>query len=338
MTSRMAGPVSMPAEPALPSLRDLLLSFENVDGASDRVAVVQVNVPPLNPLAGTTIAELHAALDAIEARPSVKAVVLAGAGPKAFVAGADIKEFLACATPGDVQRLVDRAHHAFRRLETFRVPVVAALHGFVLGGGNEIQMSCHASVAEAGALIGQPEINLFLMPGYGGTQRLTRLAEARLGDAGIREAAYLMLDGRARSASEAHALGFVDEVVPPGGRALDRALELARAHARSGRGALADAHARRARLLKTWAVPGRAFPDLTADGEVRRLLDFLAPQGRAPVAGAILGAMERGYDLGFTRGLEEEGRRFAAVCADPQLGKKGIRLFLEKRSPPLPDR
>ncbi|ALN92230.1 enoyl-CoA hydratase/isomerase family protein [Lysobacter gummosus] len=175
---------------------------------ADRGAVRQISVnrpDKLNALNAATLDALLAAFEAAEADPAVRAVVLTGAGPKAFVAGADISEMNAL-TPVQGRDFSLRGQKLMRRIEKMPKPVIAMINGFALGGGLELAMGCHLRLAADSAKIGQPEINLGLIPGFGGTQRLLRLA----GRAATLE---LCLLGAPIDAARAKELGIVNRVV-----------------------------------------------------------------------------------------------------------------------------
>ena len=175
------------------------------DGA---VAVVTINRPKvLNALDTQTLDELRRAVLALKHDDAVRAVIVTGAGEKAFVAGADINE-LALMTPDGGRDHALRGQHVFDLIEQMGKPVIAAINGFALGGGCELAMACTIRVAAATARLGQPEINLGLIPGYGGTQRLARLI-------GRGRALEVLLTGDPISADEAHRLGLVNRVVAP---------------------------------------------------------------------------------------------------------------------------
>ena len=170
------------------------------------VRLITVNRPDkLNALDAATLDALHAAFDAAAADPGVRVVVLTGAGPKAFVAGADIGEMNAL-TPVQARDFSLRGQRMMRRVERMPKPVIAMLNGFTLGGGLELAMCCHLRIASESAKLGQPEINLGLIPGFGGTQRLLRLA----GRAATLE---LCLGGAPIDAARARELGIVNRVV-----------------------------------------------------------------------------------------------------------------------------
>jgi enoyl-CoA hydratase len=173
----------------------------------DAVRVIAVNRPDkLNALNAATLDALHAAFDAAADDPRVRVVVLTGTGPKAFVAGADIAE-MSGLTPVQARAFSLRGTRMMRRVERMPKPVIAMLNGFALGGGLELAMCCHLRIASDTAKIGQPEINLGLIPGFGGTQRLLRLC----GRAATLE---LCMTGAAVDAQRALQLGIVNRVVP----------------------------------------------------------------------------------------------------------------------------
>ncbi|WP_394540778.1 enoyl-CoA hydratase-related protein [Lysobacter enzymogenes] len=175
---------------------------------ADRGAVRQITVnrpDKLNALNAATLDALLAAFEAAAADPAVRAVVLTGAGPKAFVAGADIAEMNGLA-PVQGRDFSLRGQKLMRRIEKMPKPVVAMINGFALGGGLELAMGCHLRIAADTAKVGQPEINLGLIPGFGGTQRLLRLA----GRAATLE---LCLLGAPIDAARAQQLGIVNRVV-----------------------------------------------------------------------------------------------------------------------------
>ncbi|KRA21171.1 MULTISPECIES: enoyl-CoA hydratase-related protein [unclassified Lysobacter] len=171
------------------------------------VRVIAVNRPDkLNALNAQTLDALYQAFEAAAADPAVRCVVLTGSGPKAFVAGADISEMNGL-TPVQGRDFSLRGQKLMRRIEKMPKPVIAMVNGFALGGGLELAMGCHLRIAADSAKVGQPEINLGLIPGFGGTQRLLRLA----GRAATLE---LCLVGTPIDAERARQLGIVNRVVP----------------------------------------------------------------------------------------------------------------------------
>jgi enoyl-CoA hydratase len=174
---------------------------------SDTYAVVTLNRPKvMNALNRALFAELDDAFTSLAAEPAVRAIILTGAGEKAFAAGADINE-MATLSAVDGQRMARRGQAVFRKIETCGKPVIAAIQGFALGGGCELAMACTIRIASEAARLGQPEVKLGLLPGYGGTQRLPRLV-------GKGAALKLLLTGDMVGAEEAFRMGLVDEVVP----------------------------------------------------------------------------------------------------------------------------
>jgi enoyl-CoA hydratase len=173
---------------------------------SDGIFTIIINRPDkLNALNKTVIDELGDALNDVYNNPAIKGVVITGSGPKAFVAGADISEFTAL--DGEGGRLLAQKGQdiVFSKIENSPKPVIAAVNGFALGGGCELAMACHFRLASDNAKFGQPEVNLGLVPGYGGTQRLTQLV-------GKGKAMELMMTGNMIDANEAKQLGLVNYV------------------------------------------------------------------------------------------------------------------------------
>lgn len=180
--------------------------LQETDGA---ILNLTINRPDkLNALNADVMEALSGAVEAAAENDAVRVIVLRGAGDKAFVAGADISEFNNY-RPADAARMSSRGQRLFRRIETLGKPVIAVLDGFALGGGLELAMACTLRVASTNARLGQPEINLGLIPGYGGTQRLARLA-------GRGVALDLCLTGEPVDAQRALDLGIVNRVHEPG--------------------------------------------------------------------------------------------------------------------------
>lgn len=186
------------------SYQNLLLEEDN------HILTLTINrEKALNALNGETILELGQFFGHdLPARAGVRGVILTGAGDRAFVAGADIKEFLALDAQSG-RNLAQRGQDVFFLIERSHVPVVAAVNGFALGGGCELAMACHLRIAGQKARFGQPEVNLGIIPGYGGTQRLIQYI-------GKTKAMELMLTADMIDAQEAHRLGLVNYVVEPG--------------------------------------------------------------------------------------------------------------------------
>jgi len=185
---------------------------------------------------------------------SLRGVVITGAGEKAFVAGADIKEF-SDLNADEGAKLSKRGQDVFFKIEKFHVPVIAAVNGFALGGGCELAMSCHLRIAGARAKFGQPEVNLGLVPGYGGSQRLIQMI-------GKTRAMYYLLSADMINAESALQFGLVNEVVEPG-KEVERALEYLHKTASKGPVAIAQT----IELIN-------AFFDKNTDGFVREYESF----------------------------------------------------------------
>jgi enoyl-CoA hydratase len=204
------------------------ITLDVVDG----IATVTVNRPDkLNALNDATMLELGRAVDDVRANAAVKGVIVTGAG-RAFVAGADIAE-LRAKSPADAYELARRGQDVFRRFETSPKPVIAAVNGFALGGGCELAMACHVRLASESAKFGQPEVKLGVIPGYGGTQRLTRLV-------GRGRALQLLLTGEMIDAAEAYRIGLVNRVVPAAESVVDAARAMLEAMLVNGPRALAQ--------------------------------------------------------------------------------------------------
>jgi enoyl-CoA hydratase len=179
----------------------LLTSLEN------NILLVTVNRPDkLNALNASVMSDLEAVVVEIETNADIKASIITGSGQKGFVAGADISEFVGLDT-GQGMDLARRGQSIFFKIENCRKPIIAAVNGFALGGGCELAMACHFRIASDNAKFGQPEVNLGLIPGYGGTQRLVHLI-------GKGRALELLMTGNMIDAQTALSYGLVNHVVP----------------------------------------------------------------------------------------------------------------------------
>lgn len=183
----------------------------------DRVAVVTITNPPANALSKSVLGELNALLDQWENDTRIKAIVLTGEG-RFFIAGADIKEFTQLQS-SDAEAMAKGGQELFDRLETFPKPILAAINGACLGGGLELAMACHIRLVAQEAKLGLPELNLGLLPGYGGTQRLPRLV-------GRGKATQMILTSEMIGGEEAYRIGLA-EAVYPAEQLLDEAKKLA---------------------------------------------------------------------------------------------------------------
>jgi enoyl-CoA hydratase len=184
------------------------MNFENLLTANDNgVLTITINRPDkLNALNKKTVSEIGNAIEDAKNDESIKAIIITGSGPKSFVAGADIAEFVGLSVEQGMA-LAKSGQDVFRSIETSPKPVIAAVNGFALGGGCELSMACHMRIASENAKFGQPEVNLGLIAGYGGTQRLIQYI-------GKSKAIELHMTGDMLSAKEALELGLVNHVVP----------------------------------------------------------------------------------------------------------------------------
>jgi enoyl-CoA hydratase len=177
------------------------------DVVEDHVATVTINNPPMNALTVAVMAEMESVIDKIAKDPGVKTVVITGAG-NMFVAGADIKEIAGISSGKAGAEITAKGQAILNKIEQLQKPVIAAINGlFCLGGGLELAMACHIRFAGDRSRLGLPEIDLGIMPGFGGTQRLPRIV-------GPSKAAELILSGDKITAQEAKEIGLVNKVVP----------------------------------------------------------------------------------------------------------------------------
>jgi len=181
----------------------------------DRIALLTIDHPPVNSFNTEVVTELDEAVDELLVDDEVKAIVITGGGTNAFVAGADIpeiRELLENPEDGyaEARAFIERGQDVNLKIERADKPVIAAINGFCLGGGLELAMSCHMRICSDRARLGQPEINLGIIPGWGGTQRLPRIV-------GKGKALEMILTGDMITAQEAYRIGLVNKVVPAGG-------------------------------------------------------------------------------------------------------------------------
>ncbi|AXR05909.1 fatty acid oxidation complex subunit alpha FadJ [Salinimonas sediminis] len=289
------------AEPAVPAA-DSAFTLEKKDNG---VAVLTMDVPgeSMNTLKAEFGAQINAMLDEIDADKSIKGVVLVSGKAKSFVAGADISMLAACKTVEDAQRLATGGQDVFNRIEKMRATFVAAIHGPALGGGLELALACHYRLCtdDNATQVGLPEVQLGLLPGSGGTQRLPRLI-------GIQQAMKMMLTGAPARAKQAKKYGIVDDVVPA-----SVLLEVAEKFA-----------------LKR--KPERAAPQ---KGLMNKLLEqnsmgrgmvfkkgreqtFSKTKGNYPAPGKIIDVIETGMNEGMAAGLRAEAKAFGELVMTPE--------------------
>lgn len=173
----------------------------------DRVALLTLDYPPMNVLNTATMTELNDALDELLANDEVKVIVITGGGQYAFIAGADINELASIKSPEEGREFMGTGQALTKKIEGAKKPIIAAINGYCLGGGLELVMACHMRICNSRAQLGQPEINLGVIPGFGGTQRLPRIV-------GKGKALELILTGSRISGAEAANIGLVNKAVP----------------------------------------------------------------------------------------------------------------------------
>jgi enoyl-CoA hydratase/carnithine racemase len=197
-------------------------NWENIrTEVEEKIAVLTIDHPPANSFNTQVVTEFNDALDELLADDEVKAIVITGGGTNAFVAGADIPEIKTLLEQsGGLKVASEQGQALMLKIERAPKPIIAAINGFCLGGGMELAMACHIRICSDRARLGQPEINLGIIPGWGGTQRLSRIA-------GSGKAIELILTGDMITAQEAYRLNIVNKVVP-GGAVLKEAQGLAR--------------------------------------------------------------------------------------------------------------
>lgn len=181
------------------------MEFLKID-VEDGVAAIVINRPPANALSSSLIQEIDKVLDKVENDDSVRVIVLHGEG-KFFSAGADIKEFTTVTSGEQFSQLAAAGQDVFERMESFKKPIIAAIHGAALGGGLELAMGCHIRVVTEKAKLGLPELQLGLIPGFAGTQRLPRYV-------GVAKAAEMLLTSEPISGEEAVRWGLANHAFP----------------------------------------------------------------------------------------------------------------------------
>jgi 3-hydroxyacyl-CoA dehydrogenase/enoyl-CoA hydratase/3-hydroxybutyryl-CoA epimerase len=276
----------------------------------DGVGVIRIDVPgeSVNTLRGSFAQELDAALDELAADPALRAAVLASGKPDGFVAGADIKQLLRMSSAPEVTELSRTGQRAVGRLESSAKPIVAAIHGACLGGGLELALACHARVASTDekTKLGLPEVQLGLLPGLGGTQRLPRLI-------GAETALDMLLTGKQLDARRALRAGLVDEIVAPA-ILLEVAVRLALG--RTAGSAKPKTGARRKAFTEALLVKnplGRAVFFDQAQKKTHQ-----KTQGNYPAADAILKVVRLGLSRGMEAGLGAESAAFGELAMSPE--------------------
>lgn len=271
----------------------------------DGIAIVTFDVPgeSVNTLKTEFGAEVNELLDKIEADHQIKGVVIASGKPSSFVAGADVNMLDACSTAAEVEAISKGGHQTFNRMQNMRIPFVAAIHGPALGGGLELALACHYRVCSDSSKtqLGLPEVQLGLLPGGGGTQRLPKLI-------GIQKAMKMMLTGSPARAKQAKKYGIVDDAVPES-ILMDVAIQYAKKkkpNRQPPKLSVSD------RMLE-----GTALGRKTLFSQARKQT-LSKTKGNYPAPMRIIDCIEAGTNDGFERGLEVEAKHFANLCMTPE--------------------
>ncbi|MFO7619562.1 MAG: enoyl-CoA hydratase-related protein [Thermoplasmata archaeon] len=259
------------------------------------IGVIRMNNPPMNVLSSAVLAEFHAILSRIEEDKGLDAVIITGEG-RAFVAGADIGE-MAVMDPASAAKFAEAGQGACDRIQALRAPVIAAVNGFALGGGTEMAISCDIRIASEAAKFGQPEVNLGVIPGFGGTQRLARLI-------GPGKAKELIFTGEMIDAKAALDIGLVQAVVPGFKRAEDGQM-----------------------LLNEKGKPIQDNEPVFA--AAMAMAKTIATKGPLSVQMAKE-SIDRGLDQTLSEGLKTEAGLFSELFGTEDQ-KEGMKAFTEKR-------
>ncbi|OXE37594.1 MAG: 3-hydroxyacyl-CoA dehydrogenase [Phenylobacterium zucineum] len=275
------------------------------------VAVITLNSPPVNALSANVREGLFEGFKAAIADPAAKAIVLICEG-RTFIAGADITEFGGAMKGPSLQDVQDT-------MENSPKPVVAAIHGTALGGGLEVALVAHYRVGVASARFGLPEVNLGLLPGAGGTQRLPRVA-------GVEKALEMMTSGRHAPAKEALAMGLIDDLIEDG-KLKEGAVAFARKAVAEGRPLV------KVRENNTKVEAARGKPDIFADfrkANARKFRGFLAPEYN-------IRCIEAAVNLPFAEGLAVERKLFGELMTGSQSAAQRYSFFAERQAQKIPD-
>lgn len=269
---------------------------------NDGVAWLSIDVPgeSMNTLQATFVDEVSAILSELENKGDIKGLVLYSAKPDNFVAGADVRMLDACMTAEDAQAIAEQGQKLFSRIEKLPFHVVAAIHGPCLGGGLELALACHSRVAtdDDKTRLGLPEVQLGLLPGSGGTQRLPRLI-------GVAGALDMILTGKQLRAKKAKKMGVVDDIVPPS-VLLRVAEELA-----------LKSKPKRKSSWQEWAMGGNALGrSVVFDQAAKKTRE--KTRGNYPATEAILDVIKYGLDKGIEKGLALEAKRFGELVMSPE--------------------
>jgi 3-hydroxyacyl-CoA dehydrogenase/enoyl-CoA hydratase/3-hydroxybutyryl-CoA epimerase len=284
----------------------------SVEKRSDGVFVVRMDIPgePVNTLKASFAEDFRAVFEQIEKDTACKAVVFTSGKKSGFIAGADITMLQSVKSEREAAELSRVGQKAMDRIEAFRVPVVAAIHGPALGGGLEVALACHARICsdDRKTKLGLPEVMLGLLPGAGGTQRLPRLVP-------IQSALDLLLTGKQLDPKRAKKLGLVDEVVPEP-ILLETAIEWAKSLADKPRKPV-EKKLEGADKVQELALTGTALGRKVLFDQARKAL-LSKSRGNYPGPERILDVVKKGLSEGFARGLEAEADAFGELVVSPQ--------------------
>ncbi|WP_333609284.1 fatty acid oxidation complex subunit alpha FadJ [Arsukibacterium sp.] len=267
----------------------------------DLVAVITMDIPgeTMNVLKASFAAEIDAILENIQANNSVKGVVIISGKKDSFIAGADISMLDACKTADDAEAIARMGQQMFDKLEQLALPVVAAIHGSCLGGGLELAMACHSRVVsnDVKTVLGLPEVQLGLLPGSGGTQRLPKLV-------GVQKALDMMLTGKQLRAKEALKAGLVDEVVPA-----SILLQAAVKRALAGK---VQRQPKKAGVMHKFLEGTSVGRGLVFSQALKQTLR--KTQGNYPAPVRIVEVVKTGIESGRNKGLQAEAKAFGQLC------------------------
>ena len=310
-------------------------------GKKAYLVTIIIDARPVNALSNEVLDDLIKIIGDLEQDVNVKAIVIGSKNPKCFVAGADIQQIFKQIKDRDTARaFATKGHVLFSRIEQMKKPVIAAISGLALGGGCELAMSCHYRVADRSAIFAQPEINLFIPPGFGGTQRVPRaiVSKSTSLERALNESLYLLLSGRQIDADRAEELGLVNCLTGGVDDALTHAHTLAISAIKGDDLTVIDAMKQRHEDVSSWAHPVPVpWSVILEHEEIQRCLRQAVSVGRGKVANAIVKLVQMGFQQGFEVGLAAEAEAFSLAVVDGEHGgTKGLELFFSKKSPPLP--
>ncbi len=323
------------------SVRVEYYSVVNSFGKQVYLVTLIIDAPPVNALSNEVLDDLIKLIGELEQDANVKCIVIGSKNQKCFVAGADIRQIYTQIKNRETARaFAAKGHALFSQIEQMKKPVIAAISGLALGGGCELAMACHYRIADRGALFSQPEINLFIPPGFGGTQRVPRVMVSNTPslERALHESLFFLLSGRQVGADKALDLGLIDKLTGGAADALTCAHTLAISAIQGTDDTVLKAMKKRADDVVSWSHPVPVpWSVILEHSEIQRCLRQAVSVGRGKVANAIVKLVQMGFQQGFEVGLAAEAEAFSAAVIDGEHGgMKGLELFFTKKSPPLP--